>query len=84
MTRVSRGSLASLGRMIVVALAPAPPAAAPGRSRIGEIHSYSGAGGAFTAPYTAAIDMALEKREYVPEEKILPLDEETRTLRPAG
>ncbi len=38
----------------------AAPGAAQGPIRIGEINSYSGVGAAFTAPYRAAIEMALE------------------------
>src|SRR3990172_2845364 len=46
---------------VVLALALAAPAAAQGPIKIGEINSYSGVGAAFTAPYRAALEMALEE-----------------------
>jgi branched-chain amino acid transport system substrate-binding protein len=61
MTRASDGSVASLGMIVLMALVPVAPAAAQGRIRVGEINSYSGTAAAFTAPYRAAIDMALEE-----------------------
>jgi branched-chain amino acid transport system substrate-binding protein len=42
-------------------LAPAAPAGAQGPIKIGEINSYSGVGAAFTAPYRAALEMAVEE-----------------------
>jgi branched-chain amino acid transport system substrate-binding protein len=42
-------------------LAVLPPVLAQGPIRIGEINSYSGVGAAFTAPYRAAIEMALDE-----------------------
>jgi branched-chain amino acid transport system substrate-binding protein len=56
-----------IGRALAVALAlalgwlAASPAAAQAPIRIGEINSYSGVGAAFTAPYRAAVEMALEE-----------------------
>lgn len=55
----------SLRFLLVLALVPvlfaAAPAWAQGPIRIGEINSYSGVGAAFTAPYRAALEMALEE-----------------------
>ena len=42
-------------------LAGAGPVLAQTPIRIGEINSYSGVGAAFTAPYRAAVEMALEE-----------------------
>jgi branched-chain amino acid transport system substrate-binding protein len=42
-------------------LAVLPPVLAQGPIRIGEINSYSGVGAAFTAPYRAALEMALDE-----------------------
>jgi branched-chain amino acid transport system substrate-binding protein len=56
---------ASLRLLVVVAAAAvllAPPGAgAQAPIRIGEINSYSGVGAAFTAPYRAAVELALEE-----------------------
>ena len=46
---------------VAVVLAVTPPGLAQGPIKIGEINSYSGVGAAFTAPYRAAIEMALEE-----------------------
>lgn len=46
--------------LVLTALA-ASPASAQAPIRIGEINSYSGVGAAFTAPYRAALEMALEE-----------------------
>jgi branched-chain amino acid transport system substrate-binding protein len=53
--------VATFGLIVVLALIPVVPAAAQTPIRIGEINSYSGVGAAFTAPYRAALEMALEE-----------------------
>jgi branched-chain amino acid transport system substrate-binding protein len=45
----------------ILMLLAAAPCLAQGPIRIGEINSYSGVGAAFTAPYRAALEMALEE-----------------------
>jgi branched-chain amino acid transport system substrate-binding protein len=52
--------LATLLTAVLLA-AVAGPAGAQAPIRIGEINSYSGVGAAFTAPYRAALEMALEE-----------------------
>ncbi|MBI4012858.1 MAG: ABC transporter substrate-binding protein [Candidatus Rokubacteria bacterium] len=47
--------------VVSLVLAVTVPAAAQGSIKIGEINSYSGVGAAFTAPYRAALEMALEE-----------------------
>jgi branched-chain amino acid transport system substrate-binding protein len=47
--------------LVLAVLALGGPAAAQGPIKIGEINSYSGVGAAFTAPYRAALEMALEE-----------------------
>jgi len=47
--------------VLVLAGLAAGPAGAQSPIRIGEINSYSGVGAAFTAPYRAALEMALEE-----------------------
>jgi branched-chain amino acid transport system substrate-binding protein len=59
MARISGGLPTSLALIVVLTLAATAPAAAQGRIRVGEINSYSGTGAAFTAPYRAAVEMAL-------------------------
>lgn len=46
---------------LALILTTAGPAAAQPPIRIGEINSYSGVGAAFTAPYRAALEMAVEE-----------------------
>ncbi|HEV8311262.1 MAG TPA: ABC transporter substrate-binding protein [Methylomirabilota bacterium] len=46
---------------LAVVLAIAPSGLAQGPIKIGEINSYSGVGAAFTAPYRAALEMALDE-----------------------
>jgi branched-chain amino acid transport system substrate-binding protein len=46
---------------VALVLGVTPPGLAQGPIKIGEINSYSGVGAAFTAPYRAAIEMALEE-----------------------
>jgi branched-chain amino acid transport system substrate-binding protein len=47
--------------LLALILTIAGPAAAQPPIRIGEINSYSGVGAAFTAPYRAALEMAVEE-----------------------
>jgi branched-chain amino acid transport system substrate-binding protein len=53
--------LATLAVLLAGVVAGPPRAAAQAPIRIGEINSYSGVGAAFTAPYRAALEMALEE-----------------------
>lgn len=50
-----------LALALVLAPAVVTPAAAQAPIRIGEINSYSGVGAAFTAPYRASLEMALDE-----------------------
>jgi len=49
------------GLALIIGLAIVTPADAQAPIKIGEINSYSGVGAAFTAPYRAAVEMALEE-----------------------
>jgi branched-chain amino acid transport system substrate-binding protein len=53
--------LARLTVTVALVVVGALPAAAQAPIRIGDINSYSGTGAAFTAPYRAAVEMALDE-----------------------
>src|SRR5262249_62217007 len=57
----SRAWLALPVALVLAVLAPGGPAAAQNPIKIGDINSYSGVGAAFTAPYRAAVEMALDE-----------------------
>jgi branched-chain amino acid transport system substrate-binding protein len=61
MTPIPRAVRPLLALAAVLTVAPAGPVRAQAPIRIGEINSYSGVGAAFTAPYRAAVEMALEE-----------------------
>src|SRR5262249_50851990 len=54
-------ALSTLALAAVLVLALGGPATAQAPIKIGEVNSYSGVGAAFTAPYRAALEMALEE-----------------------
>src|SRR5574342_1196911 len=53
--------VAAAALVVSLVLVVSVPAWAQGPIKIGEINSYSGVGAAFTAPYRAAVEMALEE-----------------------